>query len=169
MQLNTLNDLLYAEINDLYDAERRIAEALPKMRDAATHPDLKKAFSDHLEETLEQRRRLDEVYAKLGTSYDGETCQATQGLVKEGEEIIEATGDPAVKDAALIGAAQRVEHYEIAGYGTARTLARQLNLDDIADLLQKTLDEEYKADGNLDKLAEGGLFTGGINAEAAHD
>lgn len=169
MQLNTLNDLLLAEINDLYDAERRIAEALPKLQAAATHPDLKKAFADHLEETLGQRRRLDEVYSKLGATYDGETCQATQGLVKESEEVINATGDPAVKDAALIGAAQRVEHYEIAGYGTARTLAKQLGLDDIADLLQQTLDEEYNANGILGKLAEGGLFSGGINAEAAHD
>lgn len=169
MQLNTLNDLLLAEINDLYDAERRITEILPKMQVAATHPDLKKAFGDHLEETIEQTRRLDEVYAKLGSSYDGETCQATQGLVKEGEDIINATGDPAVKDAALIGAAQRIEHYEIAGYGTARTLARQLDLGEIADLLQKTLDEEYAADGKLDELAEGGLFSGGINAEAAQD
>lgn len=169
MQLNTLNDLLRAEINDLYDAERRITEILPKMQAAATHPDLKNAFGDHLQETLEQTRRLDKVYAKLGSTYDGETCQATQGLVKEAEEIIIATGDPAVKDAALIGAAQRIEHYEIAGYGTARTLAKQLDLGDIADLLQKTLDEEFAADGKLNKLAEGGLFSGGINAEAAHE
>ncbi|MGC1480835.1 MAG: ferritin-like domain-containing protein [Chthoniobacterales bacterium] len=168
MQLNTLHDLLYAEINDLYDAERRISELLPKMQGAATHPDLKQAFANHLDETLEQRRRLDEVYAKLGKSYDGETCEATQGLVKEAQAVIDASGDPAVRDAALISAAQRVEHYEIAGYGTARTLARQLELLDVADLLQKTLDEEYEADGKLDTLAEGGLFSSGINAEAAH-
>ncbi len=168
MQLNTLNDLLLAEINDLYDAERRIAELLPKMQIAATHPDLKDAFAAHLDETLEQQRRLDEVYSKLGARYDGETCEATQGLVKEGEQIIAATGDPAVIDAALIGAAQRVEHYEIAGYGTARTLAKQLDLGDIADLLQKTLDEEYSADEKLDKIAQGGFLSSGVNAEAAH-
>ncbi len=167
MQLNTLNDLLLAQINDLYDAESRIAELLPKMQIAATHSDLKDAFAAHLDETLKQQRRLDEVYSKLGACYDGETCEATLGLVKEGEQIIAATGDPAVIDAALIGAAQRVEHYEIAGYGTARTLAKQLRLSDVADLLQETLDEEYSADEKLDKIAEGGFLSGGINAEAA--
>jgi ferritin-like metal-binding protein YciE len=167
MQLNTLHDLLLAELNDLYDAERRISAALPKLERAATNADLKQAFSDHLEETQGHVRRLDEAFSKLGAAYNGETCEATQGLIKEGEEIIEAMGQPAVRDAALIGAAQRVEHYEMAGYGTARTLAEQLHLDDIASLLQETLDEEAKTDHKLTKIATGGLFGRGVNKEAA--
>ena len=167
MQLNTLYDLLLSELSDLYDAERRITQALPKMEEAATNSELKTAFHSHLRETQGHVRRLNEAFTKLGASYNGEICEATQGLIREGEEIIEAEADPAVRDAALIGAAQRVEHYEIAGYGTARTLAQQLELNEVADLLQETLNEEANADKKLTHIATGGLFSSGINDEAA--
>lgn len=166
MNLTSLKDLLLSELNDLYDAEIRIGEALPKMAAAAQDAQLQEAFHEHLSETQNHVLRLERIFTMLGSAYDGETCEATQGLIIEGKEIIEAEGLPEVRDAALIGAAQRVEHYEIASYGTARALARHLNFHEVADLLQETLDEEGHANDKLTALAEGGLFHGGINEEA---
>jgi ferritin-like metal-binding protein YciE len=159
---NSLDDLLEHQIGDIYDAEHRISDALPKMQDAATHPQLKAAFESHLAETKAQIERLDQVFSMLGKDAKRVTCEATKGLIKEGEDAIKANGDDDVRDAALIGAAQRVEHYEIASYGTARNLARRVGRDDVAQLLQTSLDEEYGADRKLSDIAEGT-----VNAAAA--
>lgn len=161
-KLNSLDDLLMHELGDLYDAEKRLAKALPKMAQAARNEQLAEAFRDHLRETEGQIARLEEIFGILEEEPAGETCEAMKGLIKEGDEIIAAKGDSAVRDAALIGAAQRVEHYEIAGYGTARTIARQLGQEDVAELLQETLDEESAADEKLTTIAERS-----VNEEAA--
>lgn len=136
------------------------------MANAATSSDLRKAFTNHLDQTRQHVNRLDYIFSDLGKSKTGEDCQAMKGLIKEGEEAIGMVGDSAVRDAALIASAQRVEHYEMAGYGCARTYARKLGLDEAADLLQKTLDEEGTADHKLTNLAEGGIFSSGINEKA---
>ena len=161
MALNSLRDLLVTELKDLYNAENQLLKALPKMAKAASSPDLKAAFTEHLEVTRRQVERLETIFADLGTSPKGKKCKAMEGLVEEGKEVIDEDGDPAVKDAALIAAAQRVEHYEIAGYGCARTFAQLLGHANAAALLQETLTEEGDADKKLTALAETV-----INAEA---
>jgi ferritin-like metal-binding protein YciE len=166
MQLETLKDLFEHEVADLYDAEQQLVAALPKMAQAASNEELRQAFEHHLQETRDHVRRLEEIRSGLGSSMT-EQCNAMKGLVTEGEEIVNGDGMPAVKDAALIGAAQRVEHYEIAAYGTARTLADELDLDDAKDLLDQTLDEESNADKLLTKIATGGMLKEGINQKAA--
>jgi ferritin-like metal-binding protein YciE len=153
LKLESIKDLLIAELRDLHDAEEQLVEALPKMAEAASSTELKNAFNHHLEETRKHVTRLDEVFKSLAEKGGGETCEAMKGLVKEGEEFIKAKGQPDVR-AGLIGAAQRVEHYEMAGYGTARTLAKRLGLNDIAETLQKTLEEERAADEKLTTVAE---------------
>src|SRR4051812_44040612 len=145
-EFGSLNDLFVQQLEDLYDAENRLIDALPKMADAATCPDLKSAFSEHLQQTRTHARRLEQVFNRIGCEPKRETCPAMKGLIAEGEEMISAKGDDMVRDAGLIAAAQRVEHYEMAGYGTVRTFARQLNLDDVAQILQQTLDEEGETD-----------------------
>jgi ferritin-like metal-binding protein YciE len=167
MNLNSLTDVFVEQIHDLHSAEEQLVEALPKMAAAAKSDQLREAFEHHLAETRSQLQRLDEIIATLALGPASEPCKAMQGLVAEGEQIISAQGDPAAKDAALIAAAQRVEHYEIAGYGTARTLADQLDNDDARDLLDDTLDEESNADKLLSKIATGGLLGTGVNKEAA--
>jgi ferritin-like metal-binding protein YciE len=166
MLLQTLNDLFEHEVSDLYSAEQQLVNALPKMAQAATNPELRQAFEHHLDETRDHVRRLEEIRSVI-RSTTSETCKGMQGLIAEGQEIISAGGDATVRDAALIGAAQRVEHYEIAAYGTARTLADELDLDDLRDLLDQTLDEESNADKLLAKIATGGLLKAGINQKAA--
>ena len=157
LKLETVTDLILAELRDLYNAENQLVEALPKMADAASSTELKQAFTHNLEETNKHVRRLDEVFTKLKEDPKGETCEAMKGLVKEGEEFIHAKGEPEVRDAGLIGAAQRVEHYEMAGYGTAKTLAQRLGFQDIAKLLETTLNEEKAADQKLTSVAEGNV------------
>ena len=152
--LNSFDDLFSHQLEDLYDAELQLTEALPKMADAASAGDLRNAFNTHLMETRDQVKRLEQVFQRLGKSPKRQSCPAMKGLIKEGQEAISATGDPSVKDAALIASAQRVEHYEIAAYGTLRTLARQVGLNDVASLLQKTLDEEGSCDKKLTAIAE---------------
>ena len=154
LKLESVNDLLIAELRDLHSAEEQLVEALPKMAEAASSMELKNAFSQHLEETRNHVTRLEEIFKGLGEKATGETCQAMKGLVKEGEEFIKAEGQPDVRDAGLIGAAQRVEHYEMAGYGTARTLAKRLGFQNIAATLDKTLEEERAADEKLTTVAE---------------
>lgn len=166
MQLNSLKDLYVEQLRDLYSAETQLVNALPKMAQAASSSDLKKAFQDHLDETRTQKQRLEQIFSEMGSSPHGETCEAMQGLIQEGEQVIQSMGDPQVKDAALIAAAQRVEHYEIAGYGTVRTYADELGFDNAKSLLQKTLDEEGKTDKKLNSLAEGGIFSKGVNEKA---
>jgi ferritin-like metal-binding protein YciE len=154
MKLKTLHDLYVDELKDLYNAEQQILKVLPKMAAAASDSHLAKAFTDHLAQTTNQVARLDKIFKKLDVSPKGKTCKAMKGLLEEGKEILAEDADPAVKDAALIAAAQRVEHYEMAGYGCVRTFARLLGEDSAADLLQKTLNEEGDADKKLTKLAE---------------
>ena len=166
MHLETLNDLFEHEIADLYSAETQLVEALPKLAQAASSDELRKAFEHHLGETRDHVRRLDEIRGEIGSSMS-EQCEGMRGLIKEGDEVVTDDGSPAVKDAALIAAAQRVEHYEIAAYGTARTLADELDLDGARDLLDQTLDEEGNADKLLTKIATGGMFKTGVNERAA--
>lgn len=166
MNLTSLHTLFVDELQDIYDAEQQIVEALPQLADAATSPDLKQAFESHLAETADQIDRLDRVFEIIGAMPNGVECAAARGLIEEGDDVVGSLGEPTVKDAALIGAAQRVEHYEIAAYGTACALAKQLNLDEAANLLHKNLEEEEAADKRLTKLAVGSFFTSGINEEA---
>lgn len=153
-KLSSLDDLLIEELKDLYDAEHQLTKALPKMAKAANSTQLQNAFNSHLAETEGHIRRLEEVFESLGKKATRKTCKAMKGLVEEGEEVIEENAEPEVKDAALIASAQRVEHYEIAGYGTVRTFAQQLGHTVAAKLLQQTLDEEAKANEKLTKIAE---------------
>ncbi len=153
MPVRTLEDLLLDEIKDLYDAEHQLTKALPKMAKAATAPNLKSAFEAHLKQTEGHIKRLEQVFDGLGKKPTRKTCVAMKGLVEEGSEVIEEEMDPEVKDVALIGAAQRVEHYEIAGYGTVRTFAHLLGHQDLEALLQETLEEEATADEKLTGLA----------------
>jgi len=152
--LRSLDGLLVEQLKDLYDAESRLLVALPEMAEAASSTDLKRAFQSHLGETQDHVRRLDLVFNILGEGPETTTCEAMKGLLKEGKEMIEAKGDPNVKDAALIASAQRVEHYEIASYGTARTFAERLGHVEAARILQQTLDEEGAADKKLTQIAE---------------
>jgi len=152
--LNTFDELFVEQLQDLYDAEQRLVKALPKMAAAAHNQRLKSAFQEHLRQTEGQVGRLNQVFQKVGREAKSKTCAAMKGLIEEGDEIISSSGDPNVKDAALIAAAQRVEHYEIAAYGTARTFAQRLGRQDAAQLLQQTLDEEAATDKKLTTLAE---------------
>lgn len=166
---NRLEELLVHELEDLLSAERMLAEALPKMANAASDRKLKEGFEKHLQETREQHiNRLHQAFGEMGTTPNGVVCKGMQGIVQEGEDYIRATGDPATIDAALIGAAQRAEHYEMAAYGTARAHAKELGLDRVAELLQENLDSEGKTNEALTKIAEGGLLRRGVNPEAAH-
>jgi len=153
-EFNSLEDLLLNQLEDLYDAEHRIIRALPKMSEAAHSPDLKRAIDHHLAQTRQQVDRLDTIFRQLNKSPERETCEAMKGLLREGEEMVDAKGNPDVRDAAIIAAAQRVEHYEMAGYGTARSLAQHLGYAEAVRLLQTTLDEEKEADQKLTQIAE---------------
>jgi ferritin-like metal-binding protein YciE len=155
MKLTTLDKLLEDQIKDIYNAESQLLKALPKMAKRASADGLRDAFTSHLEETRGQVRRLNRVGELLGFKLTGKKCAAMEGLVEEGEEVIEADGEPEVVDAALIIAAQRVEHYEISAYGSARTLAEHLGHDEVAELLQETLDEESAADEKLTSISTG--------------
>lgn len=159
-KLTNLTELLVNELKDLYSAETQLIKALPKMAQAATDEDLKSGFESHLKETEEHVQRLEQILELLGETPRGKTCKAMKGLIEEGEETIEEEAEPAVKDAALIVAAQKVEHYEIAGYGSVRTFAQLLGKDVIVGLLDETLDEEKAADEKLTACAEA------INVEA---
>jgi ferritin-like metal-binding protein YciE len=164
MKFNSLHEVLTDYVRDLYNAESQLVKALPKIAKAASSADLRSAFTEHLEQTRRHVERLDRVCEDLGIKPKGKTCHAMKGLIEEGQEVISSTGDPAAKDAALIGAAQKVEHYEIAAYGTAKTFARALGEMAAADLLRQTLDEEKATDERLTALAESGL-----NREAAQE
>jgi ferritin-like metal-binding protein YciE len=154
MKLESLRDLLVEQLQDLYDAEYRITKALPKMAKAATSPELKAAFEKHLKETEGQIERLDQVFEQLGEKAKKKACKAMQGLLEEGEETIREDAEPEVKDAALIAAAQRVEHYEMAGYGTVLAYAKLLKEPKVVKLLKATFAEEEATDEALSELAE---------------
>jgi len=160
--VDDLRKLYHEELQDIYDAEHQILDALPKMEKAAHSEDLKQAFREHREQTEEQVERLDSVFESFGEPAKRKTCKGMRGLIEEGSEYLDAKGDADAIDAALIAAAQRVEHYEIAVYGSLRTFALALGHEDQAELLQETLDEEEETDERLSELAEAG-----INQEAA--
>lgn len=155
--MKTLKDLFEHQLKDLYSAETQLIDALPKMAQEANDTKLQKAFEGHLEETKKQKKRLEEICDELDISPKGETCQAMKGLIKEARSFIEEAEDDEIMDAGLIAEAQRVEHYEISGYGTAVRYAKELGHKKIAEKLQTTLNEEYDADNKLDKLAENRL------------
>ncbi|GAA5481251.1 ferritin-like domain-containing protein [Haloferula sargassicola] len=164
--IEDLKALYFDQLRDLYSAETQLIEALPKMVLKASNSDLKDAFSDHLEETRGQKSRLEEICARHGIAPEGETCDAMKGLVKEAEKHGEETPGGPVRDAVLIASANRVEHYEIAGYGTAKCYADILGFDEDVKQLDETLDQEGAADKKLTKLATGKLLRDGINEEA---
>jgi ferritin-like metal-binding protein YciE len=153
MKPNSLHDLYLEQLRDLYDGEQQIIKALPKMVEKATSPDLKDALNEHLEVTREQAIRIENIFEKLGEKAKGEKCKGIGGIIDEGDDLIADIKDPDVRDAAIIASAQRVEHYEMAGYGTARTFADLLEQEEASPLLQETLDEEKEADEMLTKLA----------------
>jgi len=157
MELDTLKDLYVEEIKDLYSAEKQLIKALPKMAKAASDKQLQQAFRTHLRQTAEHAARLEQICKDLGVSPRGEKCVGMEGLIEEGSELIKENPNPDVLDAGLISKAQHVEHYEMAGYGTVRTYARQLGFDSHADLLQQTLNEEGQTDHLLTALAESGI------------
>ncbi len=165
MKLDTLEDLLVEQLEDLYSTEKELLNAVPKMAEASRSSELKNTFKEQHEEIKSQMNRLDEVYSKLGLTHKEYARTGVSGIVRYSDDVISAIGNPIVKDAALISAAQRIEHYEIAGYGSARTFAHELGYKDVEALLQKTLDEEKSDDKKLTKIAEGGMFTSGINEE----
>ncbi|HEY1784582.1 MAG TPA: ferritin-like domain-containing protein [Pirellulales bacterium] len=154
INLDTLDDLLVAQLKDLLSAEEQLIKALPKMAEAAHAPALKQAITTHLQETKNQKTRLQQALRELGQEPQSETCEAMKGLIAEGKEMIDAEGDSDVKDSGLIAAAQRVEHYEIAGYGCARSFALRLGRSSVAHLLEETLNEERHADQLLTQVAD---------------
>lgn len=159
--MKTLQDLFIHELKDMYSAEKQLVRALPKMAKAAHSDKLREGIQEHLEQTEEQVSRLEKILEGLDASTRGVKCTAMEGIIKEGSEIMDEDAEPAVMDAALIGAAQKVEHYEIAAYGTLVTFANMLGHDDAERLLQETLDEEKETDQKLTELAESE-----INAQA---
>lgn len=154
MQLQALKDLLVEQLQDLYDAEHRILDNLPTMEKAASHDELRNLLAEHREVTGEQVNRLENVFERIGVTPQRHECVAMAGLIKEGERIREDATDDDVRDAGLIATGQRIEHYEIAGYGCARTYANRLGESEAADMLQQTLDEESAADRKMTEVAE---------------
>lgn len=150
----SLQDLFKHELADLYSAEKQILEALPEMIKVTSNPKLKNGFETHLQETEEQKKRLEELCEKEGIELENVTCKGMQGVIEEGKEMLKMDAEPEVLDAGLIIAAQRVEHYEIAGYGSAAAHAKQLGMKDAAKVLAKTMDEEIATDKKLSKVAE---------------
>jgi ferritin-like metal-binding protein YciE len=155
VKLNSLNDLLIHELQDIYDAEHQIVKALLKMARAASHPELQTAFEDHLAQTEGQMQRLEQVFQLLGVPAKGRKCEGIAGIIAEGQKTVDAKPAPEVLDAALIAAAQKVEHYEIAAYGCVATYAELLGQGRVHDLLGQTLNEEEETDQRLTRLAEG--------------
>jgi len=164
MKMQTLKDLYIDELKDMYDAENQIVKALPKMAKEATNEELRAAIEQHLDQTQTHIERLEQVFEDLGEKAKGTKCEATKGLIEEAKRMMEEAEDDDVRDAAIIGSAQKVEHYEIASYGTLRTYAELLGFDEQAELLQETLDEEKETDENLTELA-----VSSINIEANED
>lgn len=165
--MDSLHELFVDQLKDLYNAENQLVKALPKLAKKASNPTLKAAFTSHLKETENHVKRLEMIGQSLDTKLTGKKCAAMEGLVEEGKEVLEEDGEEAVIDAALIGAAQRVEHYEIAAYGTVRAMAKELGLDKAVNILQTTLDEEGAADKKLTEIAEAEVLSAANSAAAA--
>jgi ferritin-like metal-binding protein YciE len=154
VKISSLQDLYVDQLRDLYDAENQLVKALPKMAEASTSEELRQGFEEHLEQTRNHVQRLEQIFERLGEKPKGKKCKGMEGIVKEGSEALDEDMQEDIKDAAIIGAAQRVEHYEIAAYGTARTHADLLSRDEDASLLEETLEEEKQTDQKLTELAE---------------
>jgi ferritin-like metal-binding protein YciE len=154
MKIKTMDDLFLAQIKDLYDAEKQLVKALPKMAKAASSQELRQGFQEHLEQTKGHVSRLEQIFDQLGEKASGTKCEGMAGLINEGEEIVDEIEQSPLRDAGLIGAAQRVEHYEIAAYGTVKTFARMLGRSQAVTLLEQTLNEEKQTDQKLTQLAE---------------
>lgn len=154
MKANSLRELYLGELRDLYDAEHQIIKALPKMISKTSSDELKSALTEHLEVTRQQAERLEQIFQIIGEKAKTEKCHGVEGVIKEGSELLKETDDEGVRDAAIISAAQKVEHYEIASYGTVRTWASLLGEREAADLLEQTLNEEKEADQKLNEIAE---------------
>ena len=169
MSLDSLEKLFLEELKDIYNAEKQLTKALPRMAKAAESPELQQAFTNHLRETEGQIQRLERVFQELGQAARGKKCKAMEGLIEEGKELMEEESEPQVLDAALIGAAQKVEHYEIAAYGCLSTYAELLGHSDAAQLLRQNLREEEAADKKLNSLAEGGINESAAMAGAGQD
>jgi ferritin-like metal-binding protein YciE len=160
MKIENLQNLFIEQLRDLYDGEQQITKALPKLIGKANNPELQDALQEHLDVTNKQIQRLDQIFKMLGEKASGETCKGMKGVLAEGDSVVGDAEDNAVRDASIIASAQRVEHYEIAGYGTVRTYAKLLGKNDIANLLEQTLEEEKEADRTLSEIAES------VNVEA---
>jgi ferritin-like metal-binding protein YciE len=163
MALSTLEDLFVNELKDLYSAEKQLVKALPKMAKAASSAKLRKGFEDHLKQTQKHVERLEQIFDDLGVKPRGQKCEAMEGLIEEGKKVMQEDAEPAVMDAALIAAAQRVEHYEMAGYGTVRAFANMLGQKNAERLLQQTLEEESQTNEKLTKLAESEINAAAMN------
>ena len=167
---NNLFKLFVEELEDMYSSETQIVESLPKLVKLAASHDLKEALSSHLKETENQVVRLEKIFSLLQIPFKSKTCKAMEGLLKEADDVVKNKSKSPLLDAAIIAAAQKVEHYEIASYGTLRSFAKHLEFDDrVSDLLEETLDEEAAADKKLTKIADGSIFKSGINEEAAEE
>jgi ferritin-like metal-binding protein YciE len=157
MKLDSLENLYREQLRDLYSAEKQLTVALPKLAEGASSSNLRKAFEQHLRQTEQHVNRLEQIFQEIDLKPGRKKCKGMEGLIKESEEMLKEDGKSAVVDAGLIATAQRVEHYEIAGYGTVRTYAEQLGHGKAASLLEKTLSEESEANEKLTQLAEGGI------------
>jgi ferritin-like metal-binding protein YciE len=164
MKIKSLHDLFLHELRDLYSAEKQLLKALPRMAKAASNGELKAAFEEHFEQTQGHVNRLEQIFEKLGVSGRGEKCAAMEGLIEEGSQLLKLEMPDELMDAALIGAAQRVEHYEMAGYGVAKTFAETLEEDEAAELLDQTLNEEKETDAKLTEIAEDTVNAGAASA-----
>lgn len=165
MKLTNLSDLYVAELQDMYSAEKQLTRALPKMAKAASNPELRSALEEHLQVTQTQLERLETILGNLGKKPGKNKCEAMQGLVEEGKELIDMDGEDIIRDAGLIVAGQKVEHYEIASYGSLATFAKLLGREEDADLLGQTLEEEKEADQKLNQIAENGLNQQALQVE----
>jgi ferritin-like metal-binding protein YciE len=154
MNVDNLHELFVEQLRDLYDGEQQITEALPKLIEKANNPQLKSALQEHLDITESQIERLEDIFEQLDEDPDGESCKGMKGVIKEGDDLVSKADDPGVRDASIITSAQRVEHYEIAGYGTVKTYARQLGKQEWAQILDQILSEEKEADQKLTQIAE---------------
>jgi ferritin-like metal-binding protein YciE len=168
MKIETMEDLFLEQVEDLYDAEKRLVKALPKMAEAATSLSLRQAFESHLIETEGHVSRLENIFRTLGQDPKAQTCDAMKGLISEGEDMVSDTEPSALRDAGLIASANRVEHYEMAAYGSARTFAQTLGLAEAASLLEQTLQEEKKADQKLTQLAETMINDEALRSPVSH-
>lgn len=166
MSYNNLRDVYVTQLKDMYSAEKQLTEALPKMATASASDDLRQAFEDHLQQTNDHMESVSALLSELGENPGNKVCKAMQGLIEEGAEVIKESGEPAAKDAALIAAAQKVEHYEISTYGTLRAFAETLGYANAVARLDEVLNEEYEADQKLDDIAEGTWRRASVNERA---